>query len=469
MKFISWLLALTIIYLACACSAVEIVEYSGNGYEDTSDTSKSTKSISDDSSKSSQAKISENSQKPEDLESGDYQEPDSVREKLGSGEKGLSREKPGIGSGLETSNQNLGSGNTADGDLDQESGDSQEPDLESGSGDEDGDDESELKSKSKSKSKQKIIFKHYLAWIKHSRNGSTIHATAEDVQTLFDFMNPSHASHDCFISKGKGESSYDGPLFPITVHTNQKQSSPPLPESRQHVNNVKDYPGFAVGRLDNGCTAFLIGPYHALTLAHCVLNRHNLQWKGNNNLFIGRKYEGYLQAMEWESVYIPQVYFHRGRLVNRGRSWALIVFTKDKPSPVWLPISYCPGKAFSSADKVRAFGYHHYCPWCRRDYIYDNNDMSYIDCSIYGHLSCPLQHEFIGYFGGPVVIKSSHLSYDIKHMKTAPVVGINGRRNSCYGAQAVSFNSEIFWSIAYLLRESGHNPVCEKWEANKKD
>ena len=39
------------------------------------------------------------------------------------------------------------------------------------------------------------------------------------------------------------------------------------------------YPGYVIGRLGNGCTAFFIGPYQALTAAHCVYKRSTRQWK----------------------------------------------------------------------------------------------------------------------------------------------------------------------------------------------
>ncbi len=433
----TWLFALVIILLGYRCYAIKIVE----------DSKQSSKSAQGDDSKEDEK--SESSEKTEDLDSNINQSGEGPDVDLESGDSA----EPDIDSGL-GDKQKSGLGD----DIDLESGDSQEPDLESGDSQEPGPDEED------SKSKTKPTFKHPLAWIKHSRNGDTDHASSEDVQKLSAYIT-SHISHDCFVSQGAGDSSHDGRMYSMKEHKKEKRTSEPLRESRNRVNDVRQYPGYAIGRLDNECSAFLIGPYHAITLAHCVLNRYGcLRWKEGLNFLRGRDKDNYLQEMEWESVYIPQAYFHRGRLVNRGRSWAVIEFKKDNPSPVWLPFSYCPGKAFSSANQVSAYGYY-YTRWYYGD-LADSNKMSFIDCSIRTQMHCPTQHTFQGYLGGPVIIKHCELPYDIKGMTTPPVVGINGRRNSCYGAQVVGISSEIFWSICFLLSDSGHNPVCTKWLAD---
>ena len=43
--------------------------------------------------------------------------------------------------------------------------------------------------------------------------------------------------------------------------------------------SYRAYPGYAIGRLGNGCTASFIGPYQALTAVHCVYKRSTRQWK----------------------------------------------------------------------------------------------------------------------------------------------------------------------------------------------
>ena len=43
-----------------------------------------------------------------------------------------------------------------------------------------------------------------------------------------------------------------------------------------------------VGQLANGCTAFLVGPCHALTVAHCVYDPHRDIWWPGVELFPGR-------------------------------------------------------------------------------------------------------------------------------------------------------------------------------------
>jgi hypothetical protein len=48
------------------------------------------------------------------------------------------------------------------------------------------------------------------------------------------------------------------------------------------------YPFNAVGQLANGCTGFLIGPCHVMTVAHCVVEPWKKIWWGGLDFYPGR-------------------------------------------------------------------------------------------------------------------------------------------------------------------------------------
>ena len=391
-----------------------------------------------------------------DSESGDSEEPSDL-------ESGSGEQESGSGSGSEPAYS------------DSESGDSEElSDLESGSGEQES---GAIDKQEESKTK----YRHPLGWVKHSRNGNTVFVDASNVRELFKLISSQSSSDDCFSSQGTDITS-DGPIYSINQAKRRKQSSYVTecdePNTPRQVINVSDYPEYAIGRLDNGCTAFLVGPYHALTLAHCVFNRFwrqkwkrynggripvyrqrtdkvhlNQGWKETIDFLRGRNEQQYLQRMKWEEVYIPQTYFSQGEIHDWSRSWAVIVFNKAHSSPVWLPFSFCSEKL---ASAVTAYGYFNRL---RRSWRSDSTRMDFVDCTVRSVLSCGLQGLYDGY-GGPLVINGR----SIDNTKMAPVVGINGRRNSYSRDPAIFINPEMFWSICSLLSRNGYEPGCGKWK-----
>ena len=81
--------------------------------------------------------------------------------------------------------------------------------------------------------------------------------------------------------------------------------------------NPRGYPGYALGRLGNGCTAFFIGPYQALTAGHCVYNRRKRQWEiwALDIANLGDCTKAYFvngYKKEWVSVHVSQRYIEAG-------------------------------------------------------------------------------------------------------------------------------------------------------------
>ena len=84
-----------------------------------------------------------------------------------------------------------------------------------------------------------------------------------------------------------------------------------------HKEKARAYPGYAIGRLGNGCTAFFIGPYQALTAAHCVYKRSTRRWKkwalDIEGLYDCKKpaHVG-VYKKEWLSAHVPKRYYKFG-------------------------------------------------------------------------------------------------------------------------------------------------------------
>ena len=84
-----------------------------------------------------------------------------------------------------------------------------------------------------------------------------------------------------------------------------------------HREKPRGYPGFAIGRLGNGCTAFFIGPFQALTAAHCVYKWRTRQWIewALDIASLSDCTKPYLASgykKEWVSVHVPQRYIEAG-------------------------------------------------------------------------------------------------------------------------------------------------------------
>ena len=109
-------------------------------------------------------------------------------------------------------------------------------------------------------------------------------------------------------------------------------------DDRLPVFNENAYPWCAVGYLESGCTATFIGPYHAITAAHCVFDSQTKTYKYNQlNIFRGRHCRFAGQRMVWTSVYAPSGFTVHERW---DFDFALITYSPLFPSPCWLGFGY---------------------------------------------------------------------------------------------------------------------------------
>ena len=129
-------------------------------------------------------------------------------------------------------------------------------------------------------------------------------------------------------------------------------------DNREFVTQSENFPECAVARVSTGCTSFFIGPYHALTAAHCV-NNFRYGWRGRVRLWRERNCHdrGYLSTC----TRIFAVFGHT-HLKLFEYDYALI--ETDKPSPCWFGIGFENPWDHPSTRHLEVLGY----PYDKRRY-----------------------------------------------------------------------------------------------------
>ena len=310
-----------------------------------------------------------------------------------------------------------------------------------------------------------------LGWVKHLRLGDVIFAKPPDIKEMSDYITEMNYQDDgtaCFGSAATTVSE-DGPLIPfIDKSSRQKRDyeyedyDTQSYECLREVESVYYYPEYAVGGLDNGCTAFLVGPYHAMTSAKCVYDSDERTWEHNLDFWRARNGSGYLQRMEWEEVYIPREFFNQS-IQSDDFDWALIILNKSQFSPVWHSVNYCPSKC--PGRHVTSYGYGN------ENMILKECEISEQDCFKRMEMQC-CQNPAVNFRGGPVFD-----GYDFYGSKIPPVVGINTcskeaddemeleseqKSEEITPDVAVKFHSDMFWTVCMLMENSGYDPNCKK-------
>lgn len=115
-----------------------------------------------------------------------------------------------------------------------------------------------------------------------------------------------------------------------------------------------DYPNCAIGYLSVGCTAFLIGPHHAITAGHCVYNCSTKTWANDTqlDLYIGRDCNTPGRRMTFSRAWT----YHEGqhcypKLQKVDYDIAWILYDSEDRASCWTSISV----GFSST--LRLCGY----------------------------------------------------------------------------------------------------------------
>ena len=301
-----------------------------------------------------------------------------------------------------------------------------------------------------------------MAWVSYAADSNVHIATVDEVDVLQQYLG---TCDDIFAAGPRarlesyfGEQMEDGPNKEDKV---ERVNSRPFPQREDDlpvagtvlevVPATNFYPEFGVGLLENGCTAFLIGPQHALTSAHCVYDFGTSSFSEHLNMWRGRNLQGYLDSMEWSKAIIPYNYFVSA---SHRDDWALIVYTKKSSSKVWLKMGYSEN-VYNAPYTV--FGYLSSKPYgamystvCRS--LAEGADNQTDDQLL--SMQCGSDECFDG---GPVL-----RGYNFQRSKMPVAYGISGSDSTSFSFRHsnVVFQPKLFWSLCYLMSLNGFDAKC---------
>ena len=292
-------------------------------------------------------------------------------------------------------------------------------------------------------------------WLKKFKTGQLHVANSAEIEDLVECIAEHHiedyGSGITLVSQATLDQMEDGPTKLVEEKDKRPRTSPGgLPvidgEHLEEVDSTSYYPQYGVGILENNCTAFLIGPRHAVTTANCVYDYDSGEWEGELDFWRGRNGDEYLAKMQWEHVVIPAKFFVTGDDVH---NWALITFTEGTASQVWLKMAYSQ-KIHDIVMTV--YGYlpdEH--PWgimyttvCRSDYFQNDTNSLSIQCGTGQKFS-----------GGPIL-----KGYNFQRSKMPLVYGISIAYHFSYAHKAVNFHPDLFWTLCYFMHKDGFDAKC---------
>ena len=197
------------------------------------------------------------------------------------------------------------------------------------------------------------------------------------------------------------------------------------------------------GEVGENCTAFMVGPHHALTAASCVYDSEAGGWKSSLNLTCMRDCgnDGRQRVLQWESVRIPQRYYQSG---DARYNWAFITFSRDTPSPAWLSFGHDPFVTRGRRYRVQAYGR------CQQGCACSAECKSRLtpgaSAGRVTSLHCN-ESEDLNYHGGPVIAANPRVVCAISQRESLP---------RC----ATWISADMFWQVCQWLADSGHTPQC---------
>ena len=283
-----------------------------------------------------------------------------------------------------------------------------------------------------------------LQWVTYNRRGMERVAGSEMVQVFAEYLASKPFSPD--PSSFEAQSTFqmeDGPEFTDPVKHNfpsvaekSTNTSDVSANTLQRIAHAYYNPEYAIGLLDNGCTAFLISPQHGLTAAQCVYNYSANTWSTELDFWRGKNGAFYLQRLSWKKVTIPYGFYNSGA---ENQNWALLQFLEK--SPVWLTLAYSNRIQDIS---LTVYGYlqdrqlvNMYSTVCQSNAVQHKAKQLEMRCSS-GEV----------FTGGPVMKGFQY--------KVPVVYGVSiGQTN-----QTIHIHSELFWFACYSMEDGEYDPRC---------
>ncbi len=220
-------------------------------------------------------------------------------------------------------------------------------------------------------------------------------------------------------------------------------------DERLPVYNTSAHPYCATGFLDRGCTATFIGPYHALTAAHCIYDVDTDTYTIDKaNMWRGRTCND-----SGERMYVSHVWVVSGFVTDHKQDYDYALIKYDRPSPCWLSFGYSdnwPGIGFDifgyPQDKSDVSGCTYESMWftsCHYSEIIDSGRRYTFRCDILpGNSGSALYAEEKGAVSGNRV-----------------VYGVNSHEGSTWN-YGNSINRDRFCQIVGWMSGSGYTPLC---------
>ena len=281
-------------------------------------------------------------------------------------------------------------------------------------------------------------------YVTYTQSGSReTNASAAEVAQLETFVR-SRGDDTELVTKGSTQLE-DGPVLTDKLPKSERIGTA-TSKGLALETDVNFYPQHAIGVLENGCTAFMISPKHALTSAECVLDAAGA-WKERLDMWRGKLGSGSIQHMRWSHVTIPHSFKFYSERSTRP-SWALITFHDHSKSPVWLMI----GSTTSYSDlSLVLYGYG------ADNVMYTSKCVSSQQSGELAEptgisVNCEADSTFLG---APLFIRNSES--DRYNEKSTPALLLSSST-----ASAMQFHRDLFWTLCYIMQQEGEDVGCGK-------